>query len=264
MSGTATIAWESAANLPYDPASIAFFNAANITNSTQKSAVDTLVTSLKSNGLWNYANAIYPIVGGNATAHSYNLRNPSLYQLTYNGTAATNSSTGMKGDGSTSYADTGLNPTNIYNGNGFASLGIYLRTTQLAATVSAIGAISGATNYFQIYAYFSGNFFGQVDSSDISQAVSNTDSTGWFFASRIGATNSYLQQRAVQTTGFSGAMGLVNNNIYMMAQNNLGSAGFFTSNEIAFAWIGGGLTTSQGSTLYTIIQTYQTSLSRNV
>ena len=54
-----------------------FLTATGITNPTISSAVCTLVTSLKSASLWNKFNAIYPMVGGTATTHMYNLRNPA-------------------------------------------------------------------------------------------------------------------------------------------------------------------------------------------
>ena len=93
-----------------DPDGAAFITAAGLTDPTQISAVCTLVTSLKSASLWTGMDAIYPFVGGNALAHSFNLRNPAKYQITWVG-GVTHDSNGITGDGATGYGDTGFNPS---------------------------------------------------------------------------------------------------------------------------------------------------------
>ena len=53
-------------------------------------------------------------------------------------------------------------------------------------------------------------------------------------------------------------------NIYLGARNTNGTANNFSQRELAMASIGSGLTAGETSTLYTLIQAFQTSLSRNV
>jgi len=45
-----------------DPDAAAFLTAAGITDPTQQSAINTLVLSLKADGLWTKMKAIYPFV----------------------------------------------------------------------------------------------------------------------------------------------------------------------------------------------------------
>jgi hypothetical protein len=59
----------------YDSDAAAFFTSTGITNTTQKDAVNTLVLELKAESLWTKFIAIYPLVGGSATTHKYNLKN---------------------------------------------------------------------------------------------------------------------------------------------------------------------------------------------
>ncbi|NBP13490.1 hypothetical protein EBU95_03710, partial [bacterium] len=91
-----------------DPDAQIFISAASITDNTQKQAVDNLTISLKNNNLWSKMTAIYPFVGGTALSHSFNLKNPSQYQITWNGTVA-HDQYGFQGDGSTGYGNTNLN-----------------------------------------------------------------------------------------------------------------------------------------------------------
>ena len=66
-----------------------FVNATGISDPTIINAICTLTTSLKNNGLWNKMNAIYPFVGGSATTHKFNLKNPAdtnaAFRLSFTG-----------------------------------------------------------------------------------------------------------------------------------------------------------------------------------
>jgi hypothetical protein len=50
----------------------------------------------------------------------------------------------------------------------------------------------------------------------------------------------------------------------MSQSNTPGNPQFFSTKQIAFVWVGDSLDTDEANTLYNIIQTYQTALSRNV
>ena len=56
-----------------------------INNAQIANAVNNLVLDLKKYGLWTKMKAIYPIVGGNAWSHKFNLKDPrdvdSAYRL---------------------------------------------------------------------------------------------------------------------------------------------------------------------------------------
>lgn len=64
----------------------AYLTAANITDTEQIGKVDTLVTSLKSEGLWDKIDALYPLLGDTFEQMSYNLKDPSAYKLKTSGT----------------------------------------------------------------------------------------------------------------------------------------------------------------------------------
>lgn len=105
-----------------DPDANAFIAAAGISDSGQQSALQTLVTSAKTNGWWSLCIAIYPFVGGTAFTHKWNLKNPldtnAAFRLTFvdqNGDSWTHNSDGAKGvdkiaPGGT-YANTYITPT---------------------------------------------------------------------------------------------------------------------------------------------------------
>jgi hypothetical protein len=51
---------------------------------------------------------------------------------------------------------------------------------------------------------------------------------------------------------------------YLASENLNGSANGYDNKELAFASIGDGLTDTEASNFYTAVQTFQTTLSRNV
>ena len=61
----------------------AFITATGITDNTQKNSINQLVLDLKSYGVWSKIKAIYPFVGGTATTHKFNLKDPRDLDAAY-------------------------------------------------------------------------------------------------------------------------------------------------------------------------------------
>jgi hypothetical protein len=106
-----------------DPDATLFIQVSQITGSTQRGAIVDLVKDLKSNNLWSKMKAVYPMVGGTAETHKWNLKDPrdvdAAFRLTFTG-GWTHSSTGAKGNGSNAWANTNLNArNNLTNGRKF-------------------------------------------------------------------------------------------------------------------------------------------------
>lgn len=88
----------------------AFISLSGITDPVQISAVTTLAINASLHGWWDKCDLIYPFVGGNATAHSINLKSPGDYTITWNDTVIHNAN-GITGDGANGYANTGFVPS---------------------------------------------------------------------------------------------------------------------------------------------------------
>lgn len=113
-----------------------FFNrvttAGGSLSTTEQQAVTELVADLKSYGIWNKMHAIYPMVGASAAACAQNLKSSS-YTASF--TAGwTYASTGITGNGTSAYMDTGFVPSSQFasfnNGASFysrtdSSIGVY-------------------------------------------------------------------------------------------------------------------------------------------
>jgi hypothetical protein len=244
----------------YDPDAQAFFTAASITDTTQMGAVNTLVTGLKSNNLWTKMKAIYPVVGGNATAHSKNLVNTSLYQLSFS-SGWTHSSTGMLPNGTSAYANTGLNTSTVLNENS-SHYSIYLNTNTDGLYIDLGNRDADSENIF--IPKNGSNTLINVNTTYGSRiSVSNTDSRGLYVLSRTTSNlMTYFKNNSKITTS-SASSGSVNGNLYLSAWNDNSSPNYFSNRNISICTIGDGLSDTEATNLSTIVNTFNTTLGRN-
>ncbi len=249
----------------FDSDAQSFMTSASITDSTQQAAVNYLVTDLKSNNLWTKMKAVYPMVGGNATSHSYNLKNPSQFQITWNG-GLTHSSTGTIGNGTNGYGNTNLIPLNDLLDNS-CHLSFYSRTNEAAGNIWDCGVADDARSYLTMLIKNPSTAFRPL-AQDFSQSViSNSDSKGFYITNRTSSnvSNGWKNGTKVISPN-ANSLTRANLKIFLLSLNYSGTGGavFYSTKECAFATIGEGLSDTEASNLYTIIQNYQTILSRQV
>jgi hypothetical protein len=241
-----------------------FLNAANITSFQQASAVNKLVVDLKAAGVWTKMKAIYPFVGGSATSHKWNLKDPrdldAAYRLVFNG-GWTHTGTGALPNGSNGYADTKLKPTDMVQNS--AHMSTYLRT-QLDNGVD----MGCSTNY---YFFISANQGasqpprGPLNLYSFSYTGLNLPTQAFYLASRTDSTTNKLYRNTSIISNQTNTSSVPEAyNIYLGAGNRNNSIWQPSAREQAFSSIGDGLTDAEVTALYTAVQTYQTSLGRQV
>lgn len=244
----------------------AFIDAAGITDATQKSAVNQLVLDLKSANIWTKMKAIYPILGGSASSHKWNLKDPrdldAAFRLTF-ATGWTHSSTGMTP--TNSYANTFLNPTAQLFGQNEGSYGLYSRTSRVANNGLQHGTFETG-KYCLLIIYGTGNLINNFHNSTTLTSIANTNSLGFFQMSRTTSTNTFHSKNATVTTVSLTSTGTPNVNFYFGARNNSGTGvDSYDNIELAFMYIAkDGLTSAELVLMNTAVQAYQTTLGRNV
>ena len=246
---------------PSDSDAAAFVSAAGITNSTQMSAVNTLVTSLKSSGIWSKMKAIYPVVGGNATAHSKNLKNPSQYQLTFS-SGWSHSSTGMLPNGTSAFADT-LKTQSEFMTPGSGHMSYYSRSTGTNGESRYEMGNYGGAGYTSLAVRVGDKFQGHINTTSLAFTTSNTDGRGFYIASRISSTNIIQSKNLTQYTGTSTEAFSVGN-IVIGGIGTISTPQFYSNKECSFASIGGGLDSTDMTNYYNAVQAFQTTLGRQV
>lgn len=263
-----------------DRDALAFLEAAQIYNANQQRAIVNLVRSLKRVGLWSKMKAIYPFVGGTATTHKWNLKDPqdtdAAFRLSFSG-GWTHSANGALPNGSNTFANTHLIPsTDLTNNN--TSFGYYSRTAS-TQNRQDMGLILSASNLIILMLHWNGPETGSIsvaDSIQYSTAAGTrvqsqvTNSQGFTIGNRTSSTSHKIFKNGSQigSTATSSSSGFFGCNIkfYIGARNNNGSidSSLVSVSECAFATIGDGLTDTDATNLYNIVDLYQKQLGRNV
>jgi hypothetical protein len=242
----------------------AFFQAAGVLNLTQRSAIYQLVSDLQSYSIWDKMKAIYPMVGqaGVSSSFEVNLKDPSTFRGTFFG-GWTFASTGIQGNGTNAYMDTGFNSSIEVALNSHA-YGIYLPNNYSSGTLfQELGAYGPGDYGTILYGNFGGSSYNRIHSNEwngIYQA-----GNGFILATRTDANVTRNFLNGVFKIASSEASTLASPyNYYIGARGNNGSGIFFSPKLISFAMMSDGLTDTEAANLYTAVQRFQTTLGRQV
>lgn len=247
----------------------AFFTASGLTGTTNQSAINKLVVDMKGYGIWTKMKAIYPIVGGTAALHKWNLKDPqdtnAAYRLTFNG-GWTHSATGALPNGTNAFADTFLTPStsllissthiSYYSRtqSNLFEIDMGSSTTTFANSNKAlIGIRKTGTTEFNIHA------------QNIYITYVDADSRAFYIGNRTASNviNGWRNNVKV-ATGTTSTTGLSTRTFYIGALGSQAAGQYYSTKEVAFSSIGDGLTDTEAANLYTAVQAYQTTLGRNV
>jgi hypothetical protein len=262
------VGWRSAAVAPssgQDADALAFITAAVITNTTQQNAINTLVTDLKGYGIWTKMKALYPFVGGTASSHKFNLKDPrdldAAYRLTFSG-GWVHSSTGAKPNGTTGYANTFLNPSVMAQNS--AHVSVYSRTDIDGLYYDIYG--ENSTSGLGMLIKYAGSKYLYMNLLSSDNIINNTTSAGFYIGTRTGSTASALFRNNSKLINGTRASLTPDSTqpLYLGAGNYSGTPSAYSPREQAFASIGDGLSDTEASNFYTAVQAYQTTLGRQV
>jgi hypothetical protein len=254
--------------LPRERDAWRFLDTAGITSSRQQEAIIQLVRDLKQANLWTKMKAIYPFVGGTATTHKWNLKDPqdtdAAFRLTFNG-GWTHASTGALPNGTNGWANTNFNGSTQWSLND-SHFSVYTRTN------SSIGGIDiGVSNSnFERRAFvqlFQGDYYGTLGSNGANDWVSwaETDTKHYVTVTRRTSTDLEVYKNGVSKGNNSKtSTGISNVNIPLSAYNFAGSIGTYSDRELAFVTLGSGLTDAEATLLYNCVDRYQKFLGRAV
>lgn len=247
----------------------AFISATGITDMTIISALNVLVLDLKANNLWSRLKAIYPMIGGTAFTHKFNLKNPTDSDIAFRlnfGSVWVHSSNGALPNGTTSYANTFFVPsTELSTSSGH--LFFYSRTNSAIqgydiGSSDDNGVVSKTVSL--IARYFTNLAYATYGNGGYVVNVSVSDGRGGFMCNRNDVTNTTLWRNGIIIKTSAETVSLTSQPLYISAVNAGGGANYFSNKECSFASIGGGFSDSEALLYYNIIQEFQTTLGRQV
>lgn len=242
----------------FDADALAFFArvtaAGGSLSLTEKTATNQLVLDLKANSLWTPMKAIYPMVGASAEACAQNLKSSS-FTGAFGGTW-TFASTGVQG------VANNVEFTTNFALNNFASrlsvaFGMYSRTN---LNNQGTGMSAGTNvDFYGRYTVLGTQYSYLFDSSNSSQ--NRISYLGLNSHSRTSSSQKYMQTKTTVDSMTSNVNATdLDTSIVKFSKTNQG----FDPNEYALFYISDGLSNTQLLTLNTNVETFQTTLSRNV
>ncbi len=218
--------------------------------------------------------ALYPFVGGTAAQHRFNLKDPrtvnEAFYLQFNGGFLHNE-LGVVPNGGNSWA----NP--FFTGTAFSSvnnahISYYSQTSTETNNLSIeIGCYQGANRQVGLSIRRPNNVSsGALFNETHYVSTTNTDAKGLYLLSRT-ANNSlkyYKNNTTLRTTtGINAISTLPSSNVILFTTSDLNNVpdGLYTTNKISsFISLGDGLTDTEAANFYTAVQTFQTTLGRQV
>jgi hypothetical protein len=258
--------------VPNDTDAQAFITAASITDGTQQSAVNQLVLDLKSANIWTKMKAIYPMVGGTATSCKFNLKDArdldAAFRLVFSG-GGTFSANGIQFNGSNSYINTFFNTRNNFQSNN-AFICIYNRTNAAISNQVLFGNSENITTYLpltQLYPNLSGNLVADMQDLNYRVTVSNSDIRGMYILNRSASNNFKVYKNNSIfgiNTGTQPQTNFPNSTLIFGGMNNAGTITNYSNCQIPFIAMGSSLTDAEALAFYNAVQTFNTTLGRQV
>jgi hypothetical protein len=239
-------------------------------------AVSTFAASAKASGYWTKLNRINLFAGGGGTA-AQNFAG-CLVPLKVGGGSATETNvnfvagdyteaTGLTGNGSTKYLNTGLVPSASLTLND-THMAFYDRGSSAVGLAVAMGVSN--VGIFRLWAPNSDSkvYSDAYDTVSGRVVTAGTIATpfGFIGASRISAVDHtiYRNGSSVATNATSGGSLPGVQAVYVFAENNAGVAANWSALIAGGYSIGSGLTAADVTAYNTHMQAFQTALSRNV
>jgi hypothetical protein len=209
------------------------------------------------------------MVGGTATTHKYNLKDPQdtdgAFRLTFAG-GWTHASSGALPNGTTGYANTHIDPSTDLTANDMAFN--FYSVTDVVGGVEFGCITTGSTQILQMRIEGASDpspqLFDAYNSSGGRLLGGSTGVSNNFHSFiRQSSTSAQIHINGSQTINSGTGGGTVpTHDLYLSGRNNIGTADAFDDKECAFASVGDGLTPAEVTSLYVRVSNYNTLLGR--
>jgi hypothetical protein len=238
-------------------------------DSTISAATRTLFTSLVSNGLYDKLYAFYPHIGGVSASHAINAKTPGSNNITFNGGWSFGNTTGSDPNGTNGYGQLGGVRSSVYGTQDSSSMGFYSLTNNFTTDRKDMGSYTSSNGVENLFIVWNSGvqspYFKVNASTPTIGANLVSDTTGMFITSRSEATKQFIYRNgSFLLSGTSNSTGTNNIDLFISNQNEDGIPSVqYSTRAHGFTFAGEGFSPSEVSTLSTIINNFQTSLSRN-
>jgi len=225
--------------------------------SARMSAINSLIVALKSAGVWTKLDILYVLAAHDAQAGRLNWKVPASFALVEVNSPTFTTDQGYAGNGTTSYLNTQFTPsTNGVNlTQNSATIGVWSRTAA-AQGASTFGNATG-TGSLLVAPRITGDNFNYRVNQTTTAATANTDGSGHYAASRS-ASNATQGYKNGATAGSAGSVASAA--LPSVALNIGRVASGFSDAQVAAAYAGGNLTSTEHANLHSALNAYMTAV----
>ena len=256
-----------------------FLTASAISDATIRGGLNTFDIGMIANSLDTKMKALYPFVSDGADSnaralqHRWNFMDArdlnAAFRLQFTG-GWIHSSNGALPNGLNTFANTFLSPATVINDNNDGHLSYYSRTNNSGISAVDIGCGTASASFNMVIKFgtnLSGacinmsdsNLFTNAQSSDRLYVASqnNVDNIRNLYRDGVNLQTQTVAENAAPPSSFT---------VFIGARNGItaGSPTFVTNRQCAFASVGNGLSASEVTAFNTLVNNFQTTLSRNV
>jgi hypothetical protein len=227
-------------------------------DATREGHINDLIAGLKTDGVWDKLDVLWVLAAHDAQAARLNWKTPASFALTAVNSPTFTTDRGYAGNGTTSYLNTGWDPTN--NGVNTLQNDAHIAAWNRTSRGTNNSVIAGAQNpQLAIYPRTGSGISGGVHGAGLTAA--NSDSSGLVMQERTGAsaTRAYRNGSSLGT-GTDTSTGRPSVDVYIGGLNASGSFAVGTTDQCAAVSIGGSLNTTLALALYNRLQTYMTAV----
>lgn len=218
-----------------------------ITGTLEESTIATMIDALVaqnstiSGTLWSRCDAIGFLANFSSATALLNLEGTSFVPtlVGYSLPTGFTADRGFTGNGTSSYINSGFseNTGGIQYAQDSAQVSAWSLTSRTSdANTVLIGTQGASFGYTYIEPKFSGNLGSDVNTSGTFLSVANANAQGFYVSSRTSSSTValYKDGSSVLSSGADTSASVVTPNIYVGAQNQNGTAGQFSNDQIAF------------------------------
>jgi len=235
---------------------------------THTTAYTTLIDGIVADGNWSKLDALYIRATDTETNADQNLKSSS-YTLTKQGTVTHAADAGSTGNGSTGYFTTGYTPSTAGGAMTLnsTSIGVYIRNNRTTPGNLTPICAADATQITYISPLEGAGSAAWDCNGTVFPSTSSATAQGAWVASRTASNSNNLYKNGSSTpvgTNSSAPAALVTQPFVIGAYNNNGSIIFHSTDQIAAAFWGSGLTGAECVAVNNRINAYLTTFGTNV
>jgi hypothetical protein len=250
--GTGTVG----AGTSYDAATEAIAAAFTTPPTTaRKNLIDACVVSLKSAGVWTKLDALYAFAAADSQAAKINWKAPGTFNCTEVNAPAFTADVGFTGNGSTSYLDSGFNPSTAPTPNfTLNSASIFGWSNTAATSTGAMVGVTSGSNHALYSRYTDNNAYSHISTSVGNASVAAVGTgVGFLSASRTGASATTIYKNGAAGTTATDASVSVVGQITFVATNTALWPG-----QMCAGGVGSQMNATEHLALYNALRTYMT------